>query len=98
MHIDNTDIGDILIKKYIMDTQFTDLSVPDINHKYQDCSWNSCKGFTYLMKLVVCVKKFPDAYGKIVQILANDPEEINKQNEFGYTALMYALLQHNTCS
>lgn len=75
-----------------MDIQFTDLSVPDLNVYY--CSGNlKSRGFTHLMKLVMMTKTDPDAIAIINTIIKNNPEEIDKKNENGYTALMLTSVQ-----
>lgn len=83
-----------------MDNQFTDLLVPDIenNYHYFDNEICVCKGFTHLMKLVLCVNKYSDAIDIIKNIIAESPEEINKRNECGQSALWLASINSSTHS
>lgn len=74
-----------------MDTQFDDLSEPDFNTEYI-CSESNTKSsnFTHLMKLVICVKKFPNVITLIKKILDDNPNEVNKRNTHSWTPLMLA--------
>lgn len=75
-----------------METQFNNVLAPDPTVKYQCCEGDMCtaSGFTHLMKLVLVINKFPNADGLITDILVNSPEQINKHNSRGWTALMLA--------
>ena len=61
--------------------QFTDLSQPDHDKKYYYDPFAESRGFTHLMKLVLLVRRFPDATNLIVNILKNDRNQVNKKNE-----------------
>ena len=77
-----------------MDGQFVgegNYAVPDINKEYYYSSnYEKCKGFTRLMKLVLLSKTNPELVEQIKFYLLLFPEELNKQNEDGWTALMIA--------
>lgn len=58
---------------------------------YRECSAHntpSCKGWTSLMNLVSKIRPHPDMTRHIKMILSVAPDQINIQNEYGYTALM----------
>lgn len=80
-----------------METQFTDLSVPDPNIRYYFRKDMLSKGWTHLMKLVLMVNKYPDAILMIKEII-KDPNTINVQNNKEHTALMIACANSNGCS
>ena len=76
-----------------MDSQFDDedlYDVPDLQNEYYFAFHFKCKGFTKLMKLILLTKKNPELVSQIAQYLIVCPEEVNKQNEKGFTALMLA--------
>lgn len=73
-----------------MDDQFNDLRKPKRNELYYYCDKQKSGGFTYLMKLVLVVNKFPQAISEIKYEIANKTGTINKKNEAGWTALMFA--------
>lgn len=82
-----------------MDVQFSDLSVPCKKTRYLHYLHDKPSfQFTHLMKLVICVRKFPDALDLIKEILNNKPMEINKQNSCGLSALAIACKNANTHS
>lgn len=81
-----------------MNDQFTDLSIPDPNKSYYCYERLLASGFTYLMKLVLCVNKFPEAIKLIEEIIQDHPEEINKVNTHEISALMLACGNCNTHS
>ena len=71
-----------------MDTQFVDLSVPNLYAK------STC--FTYLMKLVL-MSANPEAVS-IIETLIGDPIMLNAQNKIGLSALMIACRNSSTFS
>ena len=76
-----------------MDTQFDDEDIfapVDPEKEYYCNQSEKCKGFTRLMKLVLLSEKNPELVDEITEYLKFCPEELNKQNKKGYTALMYA--------
>ena len=78
-----------------MDTQFDNEDPfapvdPEKEYYYGDDDDYRCKGFTRLMKLVLSTNKTPDLVDQIAAYLKFCPEELNKQNNDGYTALMLA--------
>ena len=89
-----------------MNEQFDDEPLenpPNINY-YYDCyecgviGNKKSKGFTHLMKLVLCGKN-EKSIGIIKDILAKHPEELNKSNECQHSALDLACLNiNNGCS
>ena len=84
-----------------MDSQFDDeglYDTPDVEKEYYYDFDFKCKGFTKLMKLVLLTKKHPELVDQIAQYLIVCPEEVNKQNEYGYTALMLASRHSNRYS
>lgn len=83
----------------IMDTQFDNecpMAAPDPNVEYMYIPSNGsdycCKGFTKLMKWVLLTKEKPFLEQKIEKYITKHPEQIDIQNEAGYTALMLACL------
>lgn len=68
--------------------KFNDLSVPDIDTVYECGKFvKPSSGFTYLMKLV----SMADRYSETIPIIENlVKDNINAQNNSGYTALMIA--------
>ena len=81
-----------------MDNQFSDLSMPNVNDQYYCANGIQSTGFTHLMKLVLCVNKFPESINLIKKIICESSEEINKQNEVGFSALTIACFNPNTDS
>lgn len=73
-----------------MNLHSVDLTEPDPNIEYECDYFLKSKGFTHLMKLVLSVRKSPNAMLMIREIITNCPEELDKQNELGYSALMLA--------
>ncbi len=71
---------------------------PDPNEEYWCSRYVKSKGFTKLIKWVLLTKKHPFLEKKIKSYLKKHPEEINKQNEEGHTALMLASFNTNVCS
>lgn len=55
-------------------------------------------GLTHLMKLVLCAKYNDETTDIIGKIINDNPDEINKQCDSGWTALMIACRNSNTCS
>jgi hypothetical protein len=53
---------------------------------------------SYLMELVLLTKRNPNMHTEIRQYLAVYPEELNKENDKGWTALAIAVGNTNTCS
>lgn len=83
-----------------MNTEFIDLLPPNAN-EYYTCNFGNGKissGFTHLMKLVLCVKKFPESINLIEKIVCETPDEIDKKNTNGWTALMLACTNCETHS
>lgn len=78
-----------------MDTQFTDLSVPNIDTEYYYTPIKKTAGFTFLMKLVLCAKQFPESTDIMKQIIKTDPEQKDKKNNHGCTALMIACINND---
>lgn len=73
-----------------MYNQFTDLSIPDPSKKYYYAPGNLSTNFTHLMKLVICINKFTEAFDKIKDLLIDCQVNINAKNDDGITALMIA--------
>lgn len=77
-----------------MQNQFKDLSVPDIHQVYYCDSDLICKssGFSHLMKLTLCNNHNQDdiVINMIKCLIEENPDEINKKNNIGRTALMLA--------
>ena len=73
-----------------MDTQFNDELINEVDPtKQYSCSpIIKSTGFTVLMKWCLCYHKNPLIVNKISKYLKTHPEEINKQNTNGWTALM----------
>ena len=65
------------------------MSIPNSNKSFQCSPVTKSKGFTLLMKLVLMTNN-TEAVKLIKKIITNNPEEINKQNEKGWSALMLA--------
>jgi ankyrin repeat protein len=67
-------------------------SLNDDNYyiEYKCISYITSKGFTKLMKLVMLTNEYPELQQEIEQIINDNPEEINKQNHYGFTALILA--------
>ena len=89
------------INEVKMDTQFNRERLfdnPNPNKRYLVTDCFRCKGFTKLMKMVLLTKRFPDLVDNIKSYLVSLPEELNKQNEYGWTALMLACRHSNTVS
>lgn len=61
--------------------------IPDQDKEYFQSYFCKSKGFTHLMKLVLC-ENDNNTIKLIENILNKSPDEINKQNEKGSTALM----------
>lgn len=75
----------------IMNNQFTEIaSIPDYETAYYCRDDVASTQFTHLMKLVMMVKRFPDALHIIREIIETNPEEIDKQNQRGWSPLMLA--------
>jgi ankyrin repeat protein len=69
-------------------------AIPDANTVYK-CSANTeSMGFTYLMKLVLCVKHYPYLIAKIKENLS----DVNAQNNKGWSALHLACRNSNIAS
>ena len=68
--------------------------IPDSNKEYWCSPITKSTGFTYLMKLVLLTNKNPHLIDKI----KNYKNEINKQNNNGWTALMLSCRNSNTKS
>ncbi len=86
-----------------MDTnnQFDDeciSDVPSIEKEYYCREMVKSAGFTLLMKLVLLTKKKKKAIYLIRKILNKNPNTIDKKNDKGWTALMLAVRNSNTCS
>ena len=64
--------------------------LPDPNKLYYISPILQSSGLTHLMKLVLCTAINKKAINIIKEIIKNEPEEINKQNTRGWTALMIA--------
>ena len=81
--------------------QFDDEDIndkPSIEKEYY-CTHNILSsGFTLLMKLVLLTKKNKEAFFLIGNLLNENPATINQQNNEGWTALMLAVRNSNTCS
>lgn len=77
-----------------MDTQFNNLEIPDTDTEYYYTNSSKAKGFTHLMSLVF-VENNTEAIEIIKHILKTSPDELNKQNSKGFTALMLACLYTN---
>lgn len=85
-----------------METQFNDLSVPNPGVTYYCMSKiriTTATNFTHLMKLVLYksinvsdanIKKFYNIRLMIIDIVQKNPDEINRRNDVGLTALMIA--------
>jgi ankyrin repeat protein len=71
---------------------------PDPNVKYSPGSLRKSKGFTLLMKLVILTREFPDLDCYLVSYCKQNPEEVNKKNDKGLTALMLAAANSTTLS
>lgn len=76
--------------------QFDDLSVPNPKKYYYYSDNFGGTGFTHLMKLVLVIKQYPKANEMLREIIKNNPSELDKQTNEGYTALMIAGLHLNT--
>lgn len=70
-------------------TEFTDLSVPNVDEEYYCFEGITSTGFTHLMKLVLMVKEYPDALPVIEKLIVNK-SMLDAQNNAGHTALMFA--------
>ena len=57
-------------------------TIPTLNRKYYCSPIVSSKGFTHLMKLVLCANNVK-SITLIKNILLNNPDEVNKHNEAG---------------
>lgn len=73
---------------------------PNLNYHYAPIQgfyriFKCCKGFTYIMKLVMCPKKYPGIPELIKKEVLENKENINAQNESGVTALMMAVINSN---
>ena len=75
-------------------------SIPDPNKYYHfEMFYHNCaKQFTYLMKLVLMSRKYSEVEDLIVSHLKDNPDEINKKNSIGWTALNIALYNLDTRS
>jgi len=81
-------MGNIYWRKiFILDD---DLSPTEIHQDYRFGDTVLGSNITYLMKLVLCIKKFPEGILLIKTILKDCPEEINKRNIYGRSALLLA--------
>ncbi len=92
----------ILLMEHMIN-QFNDeciYTAPDPNKLYRmnNQPVNANKGWTKLMKWTMLTKKHPILEKKIKNYLKKHPEEINKQNDIGWTALMMACYASNICS
>ncbi len=61
---------------------------PDPNVEYECDPYTKSRGFTLLMKMVLLTKEYPELNNTIKEYIINNKEELNKQNERGWTALM----------
>lgn len=73
-------------------------SVPDPNQEFKCSDSTLSKGFTLLMKWVMMTNSHPELYDRINQLIKENPEELNKQNEKGWTALMLAVSNSGSIS
>jgi ankyrin repeat protein len=75
-------------------------SLNDNNYdiEYKCISYITSKGFTKLMKLVMLIKEYPELQKEIEKVINENPEEINKQNNYGFTALTLAAINSNNLS
>lgn len=80
-----------------METQFDDLSIPNIDTEYYCSPITKATGFTHLMKLVLMVNKCPEVIALIKEII-KDANVVNAQNSKGWTASMIACRNSNTYS
>lgn len=80
-----------------MDTQFIDLTPPNPSDRYYCDKMTSTSGWSHLMKLVLMVKKNPEAM-MIIKSLIIDKNKLSKYNNAGQTALMIACANSNTYS
>ena len=77
-----------------METQFDDESIeqiPDINKKYFYSEKEQATGFTYLMKLILSTKKYPE----LIEKIKDYREQINICNSCGIDPLLLACLNIN---
>lgn len=72
--------------------------VPDLNIKYNYTPFLKSKGFTLLMKWVLMTKEHPELHDKIKSYVNENKQELDKQNEKGWTALMLACYNKQTMS
>lgn len=75
---------------------FHDFIYPDPNKLYWDSSCSMASGFTFLMKLVMMVVKYPEVIDMIKNEIKENPNEIDNKNSNGATALMIAI-NHINC-
>ena len=82
-----------------MENKLEELLVPpDPNVEYE-CALNTkSKGFTLLMKLVLLTKEYLFLEDHIIKYILDHKEELNKQNEKGWSALMLACIFSKTKS
>ena len=81
--------------------QFDDhcpMMAPSLEKEYCCSNYVKSTGLTLLMKLVLQTKKKPELENKIKIYLKKNPDQINKQNSSGHTALLLAAFNTNTVS
>jgi ankyrin repeat protein len=78
-----------------MDITLDSLKEDNEDIEYKCVSYITSKGFTKLMKLVMMTKEYPELEKEIEEIINENPEEINKQNNYGFTALTLAAMNSN---
>ena len=68
--------------------------IPNSNEIYNIADYDECTNFTYLMKLVLLTRKYPDLNNKIKDY----KEQINMTTSTGITALMFSCYFSSTLS
>lgn len=90
-----TQIMELVRRVAICEDELRMLENNDLDAVYACARITACGGFTLLHKLVLLTKKYPELNDVIKEYIAFYPEEINKVNELGWSALHLAARNSN---